>query len=91
MCGIAGILSQTASVNSDLFDALTMLQHRGQDAAGIITNEGHRLYLRKENGLVRDVFGLDSQVIADPVSGTPLVVPIGRHHTPAATAHAKVS
>ncbi|HET8882828.1 MAG TPA: amidophosphoribosyltransferase [Solimonas sp.] len=62
MCGIAGIVSQNATVNSDLFDALTMLQHRGQDAAGIITNEGHRLYLRKENGLVRDVFNADEQM-----------------------------
>ncbi|NKF24289.1 amidophosphoribosyltransferase [Solimonas marina] len=62
MCGIAGIVSQQATVNSDLFDALTMLQHRGQDAAGIITNEGHRLYLRKENGLVRDVFHADDQM-----------------------------
>ena len=41
--------------------------------------------------LVRDVFGLDSQVVPDPVSGTPLVVPIGRHHIPAHTASAKVS
>ncbi|HEY9545385.1 MAG TPA: amidophosphoribosyltransferase [Solimonas sp.] len=62
MCGIAGIVSQNAIVNSDLFDALTMLQHRGQDAAGIITNEGHRLHLRKENGLVRDVFNSDDQM-----------------------------
>jgi len=62
MCGIAGIVSQTTAVNSDLFDALTMLQHRGQDAAGIITNEGHRLYLRKENGLVRDVFHTDEHM-----------------------------
>ncbi|MGH8445458.1 MAG: amidophosphoribosyltransferase, partial [Solimonas sp.] len=62
MCGIAGIVSQNTTVNSDLFDALTMLQHRGQDAAGIITNEGHRLYLRKENGLVRDVFNADDQM-----------------------------
>ncbi len=62
MCGIAGIVSQSVDVNSDLFDALTMLQHRGQDAAGIITNEGHRLFLRKENGLVRDVFNADDQM-----------------------------
>jgi iron complex transport system ATP-binding protein len=41
--------------------------------------------------LVRDVFGLDSQVVPDPVSGTPLVVPIGRHHTATVTAPAKVS
>ncbi|MEQ1438203.1 amidophosphoribosyltransferase [Fontimonas sp. SYSU GA230001] len=63
MCGISGIVSQGSAVNSELFDALTMLQHRGQDAAGIITNEGHRLYLRKENGLVRDVFNADDQMV----------------------------
>ena len=59
MCGIAGIVTQGPAANSELFDALTMLQHRGQDAAGIITNDGHHLYLRKENGLVRDVFNAD--------------------------------
>ncbi len=63
MCGIAGIVSQGPVVSSDLFDALTMLQHRGQDAAGIITNEGNRLYLRKENGLVRDVFNADEHML----------------------------
>ncbi len=62
MCGIAGIVSQGSVVNAELFDALTMLQHRGQDAAGIITNEGDRLYLRKENGLVRDVFNSDDHM-----------------------------
>ncbi|HEY0974411.1 MAG TPA: amidophosphoribosyltransferase [Solimonas sp.] len=63
MCGIAGIVSQGGVVSSDVFDALTMLQHRGQDAAGIITNEGDRLYLRKENGLVRDVFNSDEHMV----------------------------
>jgi amidophosphoribosyltransferase len=63
MCGIAGIVTQGAPVNSELFDALTMLQHRGQDAAGIISNEGDRLYLRKENGLVRDVFAKDEHMV----------------------------
>ncbi len=55
MCGIAGIVSHSP-VNQDLYDALTVLQHRGQDAAGIVTSDGTRLYLRKDNGLVRDVF-----------------------------------
>ncbi|MGR9099929.1 MAG: amidophosphoribosyltransferase [Gammaproteobacteria bacterium] len=55
MCGIAGIVS-FRNVNQELYDALTVLQHRGQDAAGIVTDEGGRLHLRKENGLVRDVF-----------------------------------
>ncbi|PPE72656.1 amidophosphoribosyltransferase [Solimonas fluminis] len=63
MCGIAGIVTQGAGVNSELFDALTMLQHRGQDAAGMITNDGDRLYLRKENGLVRDVFAKDEHMV----------------------------
>ena len=55
MCGIAGIVSFSA-VNQSIYDALTVLQHRGQDAAGIMTCDGERLYLRKDNGLVRDVF-----------------------------------
>lgn len=62
MCGIVGIVSKSP-VNQELYDALTMLQHRGQDAAGIITNEGDRLYLHKENGLVRDVFNKDEYMI----------------------------
>ncbi|MGB6976583.1 MAG: amidophosphoribosyltransferase [Gammaproteobacteria bacterium] len=54
MCGVVGILAKGA-VNQELYDALTMLQHRGQDAAGVMTcNRGH-FYLRKGNGLVRDV------------------------------------
>lgn len=55
MCGIVGIVGQRA-VHQALYDALTNLQHRGQDAAGIMTAEDGRLYLRKNNGLVRDVF-----------------------------------
>ncbi|VAW74962.1 Amidophosphoribosyltransferase [hydrothermal vent metagenome] len=55
MCGIVGIVSSGA-VNQSIYDALTVLQHRGQDAAGIMTCEGSQLYLRKNNGLVRDVF-----------------------------------
>lgn len=55
MCGIIGIVAKT-NVNQVLYDGLTVLQHRGQDAAGIVTYEDGRLYLRKNNGLVRDVF-----------------------------------
>lgn len=55
MCGIVGI-SATVNVNQLLFDALTVLQHRGQDAAGMVTLENNRFFLRKDNGLVKDVF-----------------------------------
>jgi len=55
MCGIIGIVAKSA-VNQMLYDGLTVLQHRGQDAAGIVTCDEGRLYLRKNNGLVRDVF-----------------------------------
>jgi amidophosphoribosyltransferase len=55
MCGIVGIAGKSP-VNQPLYDALTVLQHRGQDAAGIVTCHNGRLFLRKENGMVRDVF-----------------------------------
>ncbi len=55
MCGIVGILAK-GPVNQALYDGLIVLQHRGQDAAGIITSDGNRVYMRKDNGLVRDVF-----------------------------------
>lgn len=55
MCGIIGILGADP-VNQALYEGLTIVQHRGQDAAGIITSDGNRVYLRKDNGLVRDVF-----------------------------------
>ncbi len=55
MCGIVGYVGKE-NANQLLYDALTVLQHRGQDAAGIVTCEADRFYLRKDNGLVRDVF-----------------------------------
>lgn len=55
MCGLVGILGNER-VNQALYDSLTVLQHRGQDSAGIMTSDGNRVYLRKDNGLVRDVF-----------------------------------
>ena len=54
MCGIVGIVAKK-SVNQAIYDGLTVLQHRGQDAAGIVTCDENNLYLRKDNGLVRDV------------------------------------
>ncbi len=55
MCGIVGIVSHSP-VNQAIYDALTMLQHRGQDAAGIATDDNGVLTTRKNNGLVKDVF-----------------------------------
>lgn len=55
MCGVIGIVGREA-VNQTLYDGLTVLQHRGQDAAGIVTYDGGRLFMRRAQGLVRDVF-----------------------------------
>ncbi|MEJ2128090.1 MAG: amidophosphoribosyltransferase [Woeseiaceae bacterium] len=55
MCGVVGIVSHRP-VNQEIYDALTVLQHRGQDAAGIVTWGEDGLRQRKSNGLVRDVF-----------------------------------
>ncbi|QTE80648.1 amidophosphoribosyltransferase [Shewanella algae] len=55
MCGIVGIVGRSA-VNQTIYDALTVLQHRGQDAAGIVTIDQNAFRLRKANGLVKDVF-----------------------------------
>src|SRR4030095_4293122 len=55
MCGVVGIVAKSA-VNQQLYDALTVLQHRGQDAAGIVTSDRVHIHLRKGNGLVADVF-----------------------------------
>ena len=55
MCGIIGVVAHTP-VNQLLYDGLLVLQHRGQDAAGIVTAEGNEFHMHKSNGLVRDVF-----------------------------------
>ena len=55
MCGIVGIVSDKP-VNQAIYDALIVLQHRGQDAAGIMTDDDGTLCMRKDNGLVQDVF-----------------------------------
>ena len=55
MCGIVGIVGKSP-VNQIIYDGLTVLQHRGQDAAGIVTIDEGTFRLRKANGFVRDVF-----------------------------------
>ena len=57
MCGIIGILAPEGSeARQQLYDGLLVLQHRGQDAAGIVTCDGERFHQRKSNGMVNDVF-----------------------------------
>ncbi len=55
MCGIVGVVSD-APVNQLIYDALLLLQHRGQDAAGIVTQQGRKFFMHKAKGMVRDVF-----------------------------------
>ena len=55
MCGIVGVVSQ-APVNQLIYDGLLLLQHRGQDAAGIVTQKERKFYMHKAKGMVRDVF-----------------------------------
>ena len=55
MCGIVGVVSN-APVNQLIYDALLLLQHRGQDAAGIVTQQGRKVYMHKAKGMVKDVF-----------------------------------
>ncbi|MDE2368701.1 MAG: amidophosphoribosyltransferase [Burkholderiales bacterium] len=55
MCGIVGAISRTP-VNQLIYDALLLLQHRGQDAAGIVTMQGTKCFMHKARGMVRDVF-----------------------------------
>jgi len=55
MCGIVGVISK-GPVNQLIYDALLLLQHRGQDAAGIVTMQGTKCFMHKARGMVRDVF-----------------------------------
>lgn len=55
MCGILGVVSP-APVNQLIYDGLLLLQHRGQDAAGIVTQQGSKFFMHKAKGMVRDVF-----------------------------------
>ena len=62
MCGIIGIAGAT-DVAAALYDGLTVLQHRGQDAAGIATMDGSKVRLHKGNGLVKEVFDEDAMAL----------------------------
>jgi len=55
MCGIVGVIAKSP-VNQLIYDALLLLQHRGQDAAGIVTMQGTKCYMQKARGMVRDIF-----------------------------------
>ncbi len=68
MCGILGVVSRTP-VNQLLYDGLLLLQHRGQDAAGIATAMGKKFSMHKGNGLVRDVFRTRNMRSLPGVSG----------------------
>ena len=56
-CGIIGVMTQENNrVSAELYEGLLMLQHRGQDSAGMVTSDGSRFKEKKDNGLVKDVF-----------------------------------
>jgi amidophosphoribosyltransferase len=55
MCGIVGVVSN-APVNQLIYDSLLLLQHRGQDAAGIVTQQDRKFFMHKSKGMVKDVF-----------------------------------
>lgn len=80
MCGIIGTVAKS-QVNQDIYDALIMIQHRGQDAAGIMTCEANKVFLRKGNGLVRETIRASHMLLLPgnmglghvryPTAGTP--------------------
>lgn len=57
MCGIIGIFKHEGNASIELYEGLLMLQHRGQDSAGMVTTSWKKFREYKENGLVKDVFG----------------------------------
>ena len=55
MCGIVGVIS-SSPVNQLIYDSLLLLQHRGQDASGIVTQKDRKFFMHKAKGMVKDVF-----------------------------------
>lgn len=66
-CGIIGVSTQESDANLEIYEGLLMLQHRGQDSAGIVTTDRTRFHEHKGNGLVKDVF--DSQDVLGKLTG----------------------
>ena len=62
MCGIVGIYKHEGNANVELYEALLMLQHRGQDSAGMVTTDWAKFKEYKENGLVKDVFAKEEVI-----------------------------
>eukprot|EP00198_Chlamydomonas_reinhardtii_P011317 XP_001700654.1 predicted protein [Chlamydomonas reinhardtii] len=77
MCGIIGIFKYEGNANVELYEGLLMLQHRGQDSAGMVTTDWSRFKEYKENGLVKDVFG--KQDLMDSMKGAVWAVRNLRH------------
>lgn len=67
MCGIIGVFKHEGEANVELYEGLLMLQHRGQDSAGMVTTNGQKFFEYKSNGLVKDVF--NSQDKLDKLRG----------------------
>ncbi|KAL6773676.1 hypothetical protein ACKKBG_A22070 [Auxenochlorella protothecoides x Auxenochlorella symbiontica] len=67
-CGIIGVSTQESDANLEIYEGLLMLQHRGQDSAGIVTTDRTRFHEHKGNGLVKDVF--DSQDVLGKLTGS---------------------
>ncbi len=67
MCGIIGIFKHEGPANVELYEGLLMLQHRGQDSAGMVTTDWEKFKEYKENGLVKDVFA--SAGVMDSMQG----------------------
>lgn len=68
MCGIIGVFKHEGNANVEIYEGLLMLQHRGQDSAGMVTTDWNRFNEHKANGLVKDVF--DNQSVLDKLTGS---------------------
>jgi amidophosphoribosyltransferase len=74
MCGIIGIFKSDGHAAAEVYEGLLMLQHRGQDSAGIVTYDGESFVEKKDNGLVKDVFN-EEEIKEKLVGALPLALP----------------